>query len=81
MSNEKNINNQNDSVELSEQDLDAVAGGVAAVNIDIGAIAQGSQLAFTDTNATTVAFSNGIASVGAGAGFGVAVGVNNPTVS
>lgn len=71
---------QETSIELSEQDLDAVAGGVAGVNIDVSAIAQGSELAFTNTQAFTGAFSNGIASVGAGAGAGVAVSVNRPTL-
>jgi hypothetical protein len=72
---------QDNGIELSEQDLDAVSGGVAAVNIDIGAIAQGSNLAFTNTLASTVAFSNGTASVGAGTGAGVAVGIDQPTIT
>lgn len=67
-------------IELSEQDLDAVAGGIAGVNIGVGAVAQGSELAFTNTQAFTGAFSNGIASVGAGVGAGVAVSVNTPSL-
>ena len=69
---------QESDIELSEQDLETVAGGVAGINIDVGAIAQGSELAFTNTQAFTGAFSNGIASVGAGVGGGVAVSVNKP---
>lgn len=75
---DKPLQAQESSIELSEQDLEAVAGGVAGVNINVGAIAQGSELAFTDTKAFTGAFSNGIASVGAGAGAGVAVSINQP---
>lgn len=68
------------SIELSEQELEAVAGGVAGVNIGVGAIAQGSELAFTDTKAFTGAFSNGFASVGVGAGAGVAVSIDKPSL-
>jgi|GEM_PF-4303138 len=71
---------QESDIELSEQDLEAVAGGVASVGIDVGAIAQGSELAFTNTQAFTGAFSNGIASVSAGIGGGVAVSVNKPSL-
>lgn len=67
-------------IELSEQELEAVAGGIAGVSIGVGALAQGSELAFTDTKAFTGAFSNGFASVGAGAGAGVAVSINKPSL-
>jgi thiamine pyrophosphate-dependent acetolactate synthase large subunit-like protein len=71
---------QEGCIELSEQDLETVAGGVAGVSIDVGSFAQGSELAFTNTQAFTGAFSNGIASVGAGIGAGVSVSVNKPSL-
>lgn len=71
---------QESSLELSDQDLEAVAGGFAGVSIDVGTIAQGSELAFTDTQAFTGAVSTGIASVGFGVGAGVAVSVDQPSL-
>ncbi|XGV94308.1 MAG: hypothetical protein ACAF41_00560 (plasmid) [Leptolyngbya sp. BL-A-14] len=73
------VQTQDSSIELSEEDLEAVAGGVAGVTIDIGTVAQGSEIAFTDTKAFTGAFSNGFASVGTGVGAGVAVSLNKPS--
>ena len=77
---DKLVQAQESDMELSEQDLEAVAGGAAGVGIDVSTIAQGSELAFTNAQAFTGAFSNGIASVGAGAGAGVAVSINQPAL-
>ncbi len=70
---------QDTSIELSEQDLEAVAGGAAGVNVGIGAAAQGTLSALTNSSVITNAISEGPISIAIGTGIGVAVGINKPS--
>jgi hypothetical protein len=71
---------QETSIELSEQDLEAVAGGVAGgAIIGIDGFAQGELLADVNTLASTQAVAQGPATVSTGIGAVVSIGLDKPS--
>jgi hypothetical protein len=70
---------QETNIELSEQELDAVAGGIAGIDIGLDVFAKGDVAALTNANIKTTSVSQGPVSIAIATGVGVAVGIDKPS--